>query len=336
MRRFVLVGVLCCAGLAHAGKSETCGSLGDAIHKASTDLDSAIQGKDDEMAGRARQQLTAMKAQVAELAKKLPAKAKKEHVDCAGATAMIVEALGDLPEAWTAQLLLWQRVVEHKPELWEKGYQPAAYEVAVKRWSGDACAKGLDVTTLRDAEASALQTLMHLKRPAVRVCLDAIRARLAKENALTCRKIPAAGAAEEWKKVDGAAVGLGGLGFFASFGSGAQAVHVECVAPLYVSDVGISATWAVPGQILAVNHSGRPCGEDTTKKAGCEKTATIYFVTARGGLAGVADVAGGAQGPISRPLGLTGAPYFRVDKGQIKIGIEQLQLENEVLVNAVR
>lgn len=56
---------------------------------------------------------------MAELAKKLPSKAKKEHVDCAGATAMIVEAPGDLPEAWVAQTLLWQRVVEHKPGLWE-------------------------------------------------------------------------------------------------------------------------------------------------------------------------------------------------------------------------
>lgn len=125
------------------------------------------------------------------------------------------------------------------------------------------------------------------------------------------------------------------MGFFASFGSGAQAVHLECVAPFYVSDVSVSATWAVPGQLLAVTHSGSPCGEDT-KKAAYDKEATLYFVTARGGLAGVADVAGAAQGPISRPLGLTGVPYCRVDKGQIKIGIEHLQLDNEVLVNAVR
>ncbi|MGC4119509.1 MAG: hypothetical protein QM765_34055 [Myxococcales bacterium] len=193
-----------------------------------------------------------------------------------------------------------------------------------------------------------LQLLARFNKPEAKACLAALRKVAGTDTACQVSSKAAfpswlkgfgePGSEDLWTKGDRAAVAPAENHLFIALTDGkAVKTLLRCQVPAYESGIKATVSWAIADKLLAVDYSGSPCGEDGPDPKACKPTKTLLFVTPGGLLVGYYDYAGPAQGPISKILRATDkSPAFTVEKGTIKIGMEQLVLEPDALVNATR
>lgn len=266
---------------------------------------------------------------------------------CHLSLAQTLASLNDVHAAWN-----------HVVEAWNEGASlPAARSAASnavyvaigrRRWSGERCAEGWDISNIEEAERFALSLLVRGDDPGVRACLTAIRGRALPEHRGVCHPIdrlpnetPAyAPSAASWTTLAPQLGAMSGDGVF-------LLARVEGGTPRYIAcEHGMSEYSAryAGGRLgadgpIALVARVEPCGEDLGAGETCPVDRVGYVIDVATGTAAATFALQHGRGRggavLDQPFGeVTGEQPITLDGAVIRVGTSRLSLTRGVLVAA--